>query len=79
MPRWQIGLFWRTDGEPLWRDGRCWPTRGPNRRTPRSTPTPRAVLSSVAANLGLPLTQVPGYEDAPEPAGRRPAGAGRRP
>jgi uncharacterized protein (DUF2126 family) len=18
LPRWQIGLFWRTDGEPLW-------------------------------------------------------------
>ncbi len=42
LPRWQIGLFWRTDGQPLWTDEALladpWqsgaePTR-PSRRTP---------------------------------------------
>jgi hypothetical protein len=31
LPRWQIGLLWRTDGEPLWRDEKLladpWPTK----------------------------------------------------
>ena len=26
LPRWQIQLAWRSDGEPLWSDPGCWPT-----------------------------------------------------
>ena len=54
LPRWQIGLFWRTDGEPLWTDEALladpWPAErrtarplGARRRRGRcSTPSPTA-------------------------------------
>ncbi len=67
LPRWQIGLFWRTDGEPLWRDGTLladpWPAE------PQATATDpdaaRQVLTTIADGLGLPHSQVrPAYEDA---------------
>ena len=67
LPRWQIGLFWRTDGEPLWRDGELladpWP-EVPN--TPSIDPLAgQQVLAGVARSLGLPESQVrPAYEDA---------------
>lgn len=67
LPRWQIGLFWRTDGEPLWRDDSLladpWPS------TPESIEVaPDAglrVLGALADGLGLPASQIrPAYEDA---------------
>ncbi len=67
LPRWQIGLFWRTDGEPLWRDAALladpWPS------TPETIEVaPDAglhVLGALADGLGLPASQVrPAYEDA---------------
>ncbi|BBY91437.1 transglutaminase [Mycobacterium gallinarum] len=67
LPRWQIGLFWRTDGEPLWRDETLladpWPS------TPeRIEVAPDAglrVLGALADGLGLPPSQIrPAYEDA---------------
>ena len=67
LPRWQIGLLWRTDGEPLWnRDALLadpWPT---DPETIAIAPNAgRQVLGAVAEGLGLPATQVrPTYEDA---------------
>ncbi|CAN3128738.1 DUF2126 domain-containing protein [Mycobacterium sp. smrl_JER01] len=67
LPRWQIGLFWRTDGEPLWTDATL--LADPWQQEPRDrTPTPdaaRRLLAAIAQSLGLPAGQVrPAYEDA---------------
>jgi len=67
LPRWQIGLYWRVDGEPLWRDARLladpWPS------TPQTIEVaPDAglqLLGALAGGLGLPASQIrPAYEDA---------------
>ncbi|MHC9296297.1 DUF2126 domain-containing protein [Mycobacterium sp. LTG2003] len=76
LPRWQISLFWRTDGRPLWTDDTLLadPWSG-------ETPTAAAdaglkILSALAADFGLPDTQVrPAFEDALS----RLAGAVRQP
>ncbi|AQA05726.1 transglutaminase [Mycobacterium sp. MS1601] len=67
LPRWQIGLFWRKDGEPLWQNDALladpWSVE-------KTTPTIAAdagaqLLGVIAEGLGLPATQVrPAYEDA---------------
>jgi uncharacterized protein (DUF2126 family)/transglutaminase-like putative cysteine protease len=66
LPRWQIGLYWRTDGQPLWPDATLladpWeidPT-GP----PAAESAAHDLLAAIADGLGLPLSQVrPAYED----------------
>ena len=67
LPRWQIGLFWRTDGEPLWRDEAL--LADPWQSTPKTIEAaPDAglsVLGALADGLGLPASQIrPAYEDA---------------
>ncbi|MGZ5395374.1 MAG: transglutaminase family protein [Mycobacterium sp.] len=67
LPRWQIGLFWRTDGEPLWRDEAL--LADPWQSTPKAIEVaPDAglsVLGALADGLGLPASQIrPAYEDA---------------
>jgi uncharacterized protein (DUF2126 family)/transglutaminase-like putative cysteine protease len=67
LPRWQIGLFWRTDGEPLWRDEAL--LADPWAAAPQTIEVaPDAglhVLGALADGLGLPASQVrPAYEDA---------------
>ena len=66
LPRWQIGLYWRTDGQPLWPDDTLladpWGTdpAGP----PADSTTAHELLAAIADGLGLPLSQVrPAYED----------------
>ncbi|MGE2818074.1 DUF2126 domain-containing protein [Mycobacterium heidelbergense] len=64
LPRWQIALYWRTDGRPLWTDGTLladpWVTNGPAADDEASN----KLLAGVAEGLGLPLSQVrPAYED----------------
>ncbi len=57
LPRWQIALHWRRDGEPLWTD----PTLLAQPWADAGTAEPAAahrVLSAVAAGLGLPERQV---------------------
>ncbi|MDT5183185.1 MAG: hypothetical protein QOI29_1343 [Mycobacterium sp.] len=67
LPRWQIGLLWRTDGEPLWRDEKLladpWPSKP---ETLAIAPDAGLhVLGAIADGLGLPASQVrPAYEDA---------------
>ncbi|MCV7193582.1 DUF2126 domain-containing protein [Mycolicibacterium brumae] len=71
LPRWQIGLHWRADGTPLWRDPGLladpWPTPAPGaRHTPATVPAraPQRLLAVIADGLGLPETQVrPAFED----------------
>ncbi len=67
LPRWQIGLFWRADGEPLWENEDLladpW-SEEPNTDS-ISPDASRQLLASIADGLGLPDTQVrPAYEDA---------------
>lgn len=67
LPRWQIGLIWRTDGEALWRDEALladpWPSEP---RTFDAAPDAgQQLLGALADGLGLPASQVrPAYEDA---------------
>lgn len=67
LPRWQIGLYWRTDGAPLWTNGALladpWDA---DRKAQSIAPDAGAqLLGSVADGLGLPATQVrPAFEDA---------------
>ncbi|MFH5229432.1 DUF2126 domain-containing protein [Antrihabitans spumae] len=66
LPRWQIGLFWRTDGEVLWTDPALladpW---GAVKPPPARNHDAQELIESVAAQFGLPLTQArPAYEDS---------------
>jgi uncharacterized protein (DUF2126 family)/transglutaminase-like putative cysteine protease len=67
LPRWQIGLYWRADGAPLWTDPALladpWPT---GMQTVEVTADAgQRLLDSIAEGLGLPASQVrPAYEDA---------------
>ncbi|GLP75919.1 hypothetical protein TUM20983_30290 [Mycobacterium antarcticum] len=65
LPRWQIGLHWRSDGQPLWENGHLladpWADPRPDPVAPDSG---LHVLGAVAAGLGLPASQVrSAYED----------------
>ena len=66
LPRWQIALYWRADGQPLWTDDALladpWST-GPN-STPADNEAAYELLAGIADDLVLPLSQVrPAYED----------------
>jgi uncharacterized protein (DUF2126 family)/transglutaminase-like putative cysteine protease len=66
LPRWQIALFWRADGQPLWTDDALladpWGT-GPN-SAPADNEAAYELLAGIADGLVLPLSQVrPAYED----------------
>lgn len=79
LPRWQIGVHWRRDGQPLWRDGTLLadPWDGMNHEVESSTA--QRFLTSFAENFGLPARQVrPAFEDPLTRlanAVRQPAGA----
>jgi uncharacterized protein (DUF2126 family) len=66
LPRWQIGLFWRADGEPLWTDEALladpWQSGAADALAPDAG---RQVLTAIADSLGLPASQVrSAYEDS---------------
>lgn len=66
LPRWQIALYWRTDGRPLWTDDSL--LADPWTRVPTGPPADNEagykLLAGIADDLGLPLSQVrPAYED----------------
>ncbi len=65
LPRWQIALYWRTDGRPLWTDDALladpW---GSEPSSPVDNEAAYQVLAGIADGLGLPLSQVrPVFED----------------
>ncbi|MCV7014513.1 transglutaminase family protein, partial [Mycolicibacterium madagascariense] len=58
LPRWQIGLHWRADGQPLWTNDAL--LADPWAAPPAAPAAPEAaqqVLGALAAGLGLPATQ----------------------
>ena len=66
LPRWQIALHWRTDGQPLWSDESLLadPWGSDSNSPPADSETAHQVLGAIADGLGLPATQVrPAYED----------------
>ncbi len=63
LPRWALGLYWRKDGQPIWRDDSL---VADEERPPRSTSEDaRAFILHLAERLGVkPRHAIPGYEDA---------------
>ncbi len=63
LPRWALGLFWRTDGVPLWRDPALLADEG--RDYGHCAPQAAAFMAKLAAHLGLADSYIQsGYEDA---------------
>ena len=62
LPRWQIGVLWRADGEPLWADQKL---LADPEVTGGATPADAEELArTIAAGLGLPEDScLAGYED----------------
>jgi len=64
LPRWQIALYWRTDGRALWTDDALLADPWSASPTPVDKGTAHEVLAAIADGFGLPPTQVrPAYED----------------
>ncbi|SON63581.1 hypothetical protein MSIMFI_05112 [Mycobacterium simulans] len=64
LPRWQIALYWRTDGRPLWTNDALLADPWLDQPPPVDIDAAQRVLSGIAEGLGLPLSQVrPAYED----------------
>src|SRR6201997_2853844 len=64
LPRWQIGLYWRTDGRPLWTDDTLLADPWLDEPAPVNIEAAYQVLEGIAHSFGLPLSQVrPAYED----------------
>ncbi|MGD9621934.1 MAG: DUF2126 domain-containing protein [Mycolicibacterium sp.] len=66
LPRWQIGLYWRADGEPLWSDDSLFADPWPEQPSPSALDPDagRQILAHIADGLGLPASQVrPVFED----------------
>jgi uncharacterized protein (DUF2126 family)/transglutaminase-like putative cysteine protease len=72
LPRWQIALLWRADGEPLWNDRsllaeHVYAPLSTDERDTRADPSANdaeALARAIAAGLGLPDDCcIPGYED----------------
>jgi uncharacterized protein (DUF2126 family) len=66
LPRWQIALYWRADGQPLWPDDTLLadPWAADSASPPPEDAAAYELLAAIADDLGLPLSQVrPAYED----------------
>ncbi len=64
LPRWQIGLYRRRDGQPLWNDGALLADPWATERHDVEPEAAQQVLAVIADGLGLPVTQVrAAYED----------------
>ncbi len=65
LPRWQIGLHWRTDGEPLWTDPKLLADPfDPDQAAADAEDRAAAYARGIVAEFGLPESQCqPAYED----------------
>jgi uncharacterized protein (DUF2126 family)/transglutaminase-like putative cysteine protease len=64
LPRWALGIWWRADGKPLWRD----PALIADTRQQGSTSDAdaRALIVALATNVGIdPANVIDAYEDVP--------------
>ncbi|MDA9909692.1 transglutaminase family protein, partial [Gammaproteobacteria bacterium] len=62
LPRWALGIFWRTDKKPLWHEPSLLATPSDDTSVPKNAA--RKFLKSLCKELGLPdKYMVPGYED----------------
>ncbi|RYE11103.1 MAG: transglutaminase family protein, partial [Hyphomicrobiales bacterium] len=62
LPRWTFSLYWRRDGQPVWRDQSLVATEGET--TPATPADAEKLLVTLANNLGLAGdTVAPAYED----------------
>jgi uncharacterized protein (DUF2126 family)/transglutaminase-like putative cysteine protease len=62
LPRWALGVYWRKDGEPIWRNRAL--VADENRPGKLSSEDARAFIESLAARLDVnPVYAQPGYED----------------
>ena len=65
LPRWTFSLYWRRDGEPVWRDESL--VAGEGQRTDAKAGDAERLLSEIAINLGLDGDSVAAaYEDPGE-------------
>lgn len=63
LPRWSLGLYWRKDGQPLWRNPDL--LAESNRNYGHGVEASRRFAESLARHLGLTARYViPAYEDA---------------
>ncbi len=64
LPRWQIGIHWRRDGEPLWADATLLADPWGAESGDVNSEAAQQILSAIADGLGLPASQVRGaFED----------------
>jgi len=64
LPRWEIGLYWRADGLPLWTNDALLADPWTTEPDPVAAGTAQQILATIADGLGLPAGQVrPVYED----------------
>ena len=69
LPRWQIALTWRTDGEPIWRDQTLlaspWNEPVVEPGSAEATATVAALAAEIAKGMGVdPSFVIAAYEDA---------------
>jgi uncharacterized protein (DUF2126 family) len=63
LPRWAFSLYWRKDGEPLWRNPALF--EGGGGATSPTAPKAQDFAEAMAARLGVgPECVIPAYEDA---------------
>lgn len=62
LPRWALGIFWRTDKKPLWHDQSLLATPADDSKAPKAAA--KTFLKNLCQQLGLPdRYMVTGYED----------------
>lgn len=65
LPRWALGIYWRSDGQPLWRNPAWLAAPAPQRDLRHTTADAAVFAQTLARTLGLHTSFIhAGYEDA---------------